>query len=409
MGALAANQNVFIGRQPVFNNNLGVIAYEFLFRSAAQKYTDVDLDATSAQVVMNLLVDMGLDRLSAGRDVYINVSETLLHKILSLPVEPSKLIIEIPEGLPVNEENLVTIKELSARGARIALDDFVFRTELFDLLTLAHIVKIDTNTLDERSVKRLLKAFKKARVKTLAKNVIDIDQYRELQQLGFDYYQGNMLGKPRVFKTKTLAPNRLSVLRLLATLYNPNTQVEEIVNIINQDVNLSYKLLKIVNCAFFGLPKKIDSLQQAVVILGRNEMTSWASLMAMSNLDDRPTELMRVALIRAKACELLGLKTGNKSASEYFTAGMFSALDVLMERPLDVLLDGLPLSSSIKRALLCQTGPLGAAIKCAIAYEEARFTEAGFESLPTWEITDANLRAMQWATDVMDALLLMKT
>lgn len=141
--------------------------------------------------------------------------------------------------------------------------------------------------------------------------------------LGFDYYQGYFLGVPRIIKDQGLATNRVGILSLLALIHNPESEVEEIANAISRDITVSYKMLKLINSAFFNFSRKIDSVKDVVVIMGRNKLASWASIMALATMDDRPIEMMRLAMVRAKMCELLAEKKVRNHSMVLLRLGFF--------------------------------------------------------------------------------------
>ena len=168
---------------------------------------------------------------------------------------------------------------------------------------------------------------------------------------------------------------------------------------------MSYKLLRCINSAFYSLPRKVESIRQAIVILGMQWLKTWVSLMVLANIDDKPRELMMTAMVRAKMCELLATAVAQKDVERFFITGLFSVLDAMMDRPLDELLKTLPLSDDISAALLHQQGPLGAALQCVLAYDRGHWDEVHYQNLSTSEITQTYLGAVAWAGQVAQALL----
>ena len=139
-------------------------------------------------------------------------------------------------------------------------------------------------------------------------------------------------------------------------------------------------------------------------MLGRNQLRSWASMLALSNLEDRPSEMMHLAMTRAKMCELLAEKAHQPAKESYFTIGLFSALDILMERELSEVIKPLPLSPEVVAALLHKKGVLGEALQCVLAYEVSDFANTHFQNLSVNDLLEANIEAVSWSNMVVDTL-----
>ena len=170
------------------------------------------------------------------------------------------------------------------------------------------------------------------------------EEFENCKEFGFDFYQGYFLAKPRVFSGRRLPTNRFSLLKLLSCLYDPDVDMRELEELIRQDVSLSYRLLRMVNSAYYALDTKVESIRHALVILGLKQIRSWLTILAMSEVNDRSTTLMTTALIRGKMCELLASASGNKQEDRFFTVGLLSILDAIMDLPMEKVLESLPLN-----------------------------------------------------------------
>jgi EAL and modified HD-GYP domain-containing signal transduction protein len=166
----------------------------------------------------------------------------------------------------------------------------------------------------------------------------------------------------------------------------------------SRDVALSYKLLRLINSAFYALPRKVDSLRQALSLLGTRFLTTWVSLLILSGFDDKPLELMVTAMVRAKMCELLAQALGRSDTDTFFTVGLFSALDALMDSSMEDVLKSLPLSDDLAVALLRYEGLLGSVLACVLAYERGCWQTVACPGLNSAAITEAYLHAITWAT-----------
>lgn len=398
-------QEFFVGKQPIYNNDLGIFGYEMLFRDSnanAADLSQVTQDRATSITIQNIFVEMGLEKLVGSHYAFINLTTQFLLTEDSIPFDPGQVVLEVLEDVAVSPELIKAVGRLKQEGFVVALDDYIYNPEHKPLVELVDIIKIDIRQLSKEELIEHVTILKKYKIKLLAEKIETLDEFDFCVGLGFDYYQGYFLGEPRVIKGKSLPNNKLGILSLLSIIHNPESEIDEIADEIGRDVTTSYKILKLVNSAFFNLTRKIDSVKDVVVIMGRNKLSSWASVMALAGMDDRPPEMIRLALIRAKMCELLAKLNEKKSLDSYFTVGLFSALDVLMERELSELIRPLPLSEDVVAALLERKGDQGEILSCALACETADFdyiNNVGFEPRDLFAV---NVEALEWANSVID-------
>ena len=183
-----------------------------------------------------------------------------------------------------------------------------------------------------------------------------------------------------------------------------DSDIEELEEAISFDVSITYRILKLMNSAFFNYSKKIESIRQAVFILGRQKLSSWASMLALSSMSDRPSVMIHMAMTRAKMCELLADKAGLKPLESFFTTGLFSSLDIMMERELAEIIAPLPLSADVVSALLQHEGVKGEALTCVLAYEISDFENVKFLDLTADDIYVTHIEAITWANMVTESL-----
>jgi EAL and modified HD-GYP domain-containing signal transduction protein len=402
-----APTNVYVGRQPIFDRASKVYAYELLYRSTQQANTanvGFDGDSATTQTIINTFMEIGLDRLVLNKLAAINLTEKFLLEDNRIPFTPRQVILEILEDIPVTEPLIQAVSRLAKAGYTIALDDYLYNPAHAPLLKLANIVKIDITLLSKEQLQDHVTQLRKYNVKLLAEKIETPQEFIMCSELGFDYFQGYFLSRPQIIAAEKMPTNRLTVMHLLAVLHNPDSDTDDLAEAINTDVTTSYKLLRMINSAAFNLPRSIESIQQGVLLLGRRKLSSWASMMALSSLNDRPTEILRTAMVRAKMCELLAERAGITPVDSYFTVGMFSALDLIMQRPLPKLLEPLPLSREVVSALLYHKGSLGEALTCVMAYEVADWQHVQFAGLNSQDFLITNIEAVTWASGIIDTL-----
>lgn len=394
--------DIFVGRHAIYNRELDVIAYELLFRGseAAERAEFKDADEATSQVILNTFTEIGLDKIVEDKMAFINLTRSFVLGDYSLPLPKAGLGVEILENITIDQPVIEAVQRLSSQGYTIVLDDFVYHESLRPLVELADIIKIDVQILPDSEVQRHVEILRKHTVKLLAEKVETHEVFEFCNRLGFDYFQGFFFCQPHIIKGQRIPPNRLVTLRLLAKLQDPVTSIRELETLISQDVSMSYKLLRSLNSAFYSLPRKIESIHQALVMLGNQWLKTWASLLLLSSIHDKPQELMQMAMARAKMCELLATAKRLSPKETFFTAGLFSVLDALMDQPMEDVLNALPLSQEINDALLRREGNLGAVLQCVLDYERGNWDAVLHIGLQQGEITQAYLEAITWANQV---------
>lgn len=398
--------NIFIGRQAIYDTNLNVYAYEILYRSGEDKNHAGVLDGNEAtsRVILNAFLEMGVDRVAGNHWAFINLTEDLLN-LEGLDLPKDRVVLEVLEDVEVTEQIVASVTGLKERGFVVALDDFEFTEAWLPLVKIADIIKLDVMTLGMERTRKHLKALRNFKnLKFLAEKVETQEEFEEYQKMGFDYFQGFFFCKPKIIKGKRLSGGRIGVIQLMAELRKPEVEIAEVEKLISQDAALSFRLLKYLNSPFFGFSSKIESVRQAMTLLGLRPLKTWVTLLAMAKIDDKPSELLTTALVRAKLCELLATGQGIEEPESYFTGGLFSILDALMDAELETILAELPLSEELSEGLLHQSGPIGRVLSTALAYERGEMGKAAMMAGEGVDLNAMYLEAINWSDDLTKSL-----
>ncbi|MDG6778631.1 EAL domain-containing protein [Thiomicrorhabdus sp. zzn3] len=393
--------DVFIGRQPILDREMNLFAYELLFRGSREQNQAVILggDSASAQVMLNAFGDIGLTDVVGDRKAFINFTESLLSPEYESFFPRKQMVIEVLEDVKVTPHLLKSIEALREMGFVIALDDYVFNPELEPLEALADIIKVDIMQVGPKPLIEHSAKLKDKGIQLLAEKVESNDQYEFCKRLGFDYFQGYFFAKPKIIEGKRLPTNKLGVLQLLASVYDPDVDMRKLSDLISRDVALSHKLLKFASsCAKFD--QEISSIHHAVMQFGLERLKSWTSMLVISGVDDKPLELFKTAFIRAKFCELVGSRIRDFSPDTYFTVGLFSSLEAVLDTEMAILLEQMKLSQHVKAALLGQEGNLGMALQTVCAIERGRTDFKRPAGLSGIELSTLYLEAMRIAEQV---------
>jgi c-di-GMP phosphodiesterase len=387
---------VFIARQPIFDRELEVNGYELLFRGANENVAIVsDHDEATSTVVVNAFTEIGLDNVVGDRRAWINVSRDFLLGGFARALPRSRVVLELLEDQQVDDELLETLADHRSHGYQIALDDFCGNEELLPVLPHVDIVKVDLLGRDPAAIAEDCKRLARYDVKILAEKVETREEYERCLELGFDMFQGYFFCKPERMEAQRVAPNRLSMLELVAALQDPEIELRQLEVLVTRDIALSYRLLRYINSAFFGLRREVSSIGRALVLLGIENVKKWATLSIFAGVDDKPRELIETALVRARFCELAG---DEGSGDRLFTLGLFSVVDALMDAPMETVLETMPFPDEMRTALIDHTGPDGELLEAALSFERGEFKP------PTDRFGSAWIESMAWATNAADEL-----
>ncbi|KML36896.1 EAL and HDOD domain-containing protein [Cytobacillus firmus] len=374
---------VFVARQPIFNSKEEVFAYELLYRNnQVNAFPDIDEDQATAEVIINSFFNIGIDQLSEGKPCFINFTEKLLKLRVPAYFRPREIVVEILETVKPSAELVRICKDLKELGYQIALDDYVFNeTNPFarQLLKYADIIKVDFLNTPKEMREKIELLVSQLRIKTVAEKVETREEYEEAKSKGYDYFQGYFFEKPVIMSTHDVPAYFQSYYEMIQNLSKEEPSLDRIAELIERDISLSYKLLRLINSPAYRPKQKINSIRQAIVLLGLIELEKWIYVLAVrENIvhhSQMAEETIRLSMTRAKMCEEIGrLQIGKSVSSSYFMTGMFSLMDSLLNIPMEQILDELPLQDDICEALRGENNHLKVILDLAVAVEKAQWS-----------------------------------
>jgi EAL and modified HD-GYP domain-containing signal transduction protein len=395
---------IFVVRQPIFKLNKQVYAYEMLHDEYAQEGGSSDVKAGS---LLYTLHTANLDILSNGKPLFIRFSKEMLEDEMISLFSNSKLVVEIQDFTKKEEDILREIKQLREAGCQISINSSSRLDDLENYLKWINYIKIDVSNTSEDAIQVFKDRNKKNNVTMIADQVENHEQYEIAKGFGFDLFQGFFFSKPEKMKSKGLTPLNISYIQLLSRVNDESLNYNELTEIIMRDLSLTYSLLKSVNTLEYGLRREVDSVKDALIILGDRKIRKWLSMILVKQLNhEKPEELVRTSLIRARFSELLTRETDLSNKSEAaFLAGLFSLLDVILDRPMDELLEDIKISSEIKESILTGRSKMGVIIKLVQAYEKADWDSvlryADVINLRVKSIAESYMEAMSWYLQVI--------
>jgi len=398
---------IYVARQPIFDRSGQVYAYELLYRSSLDNYFEHhDGDEASSSVINDSMFGFGLDSLTGGKTAFINLTRTVLLNEWVTVIPKELVAIEVLETIEPDEAVIAACKKLKEDGYKVVLDDFVYEERFEPLLALADIVKVDFIVSSKEERAAMCQRFADKSFSMLAEKVENHEEYQEALDLGFSYFQGYFFCKPEVVSRKDVPGFKLNYLRFLQELNRPDLDFANMEKIIKHDIALSYKLLRYINSVAFGWRKKVESIKQALVMLGERPLIKWASLAAFSSIaEDKPPELLTTSLVRASFCELIAPDVSMKDKElDLFFIGMLSVVDALVDRPIEEILDEINISDEVRNALIGGGTPASNVLQLIISYQQADWDKVT-EMVELLGVDEARVpvvyyEAVAWADEV---------
>ncbi len=383
-----------LSRQPIYCSAMKVAAYELRSHIG---------DATP-QTIFGICTDASLDLIVGEHPGLVYLTAESLAQRMWKGVSKSRVMFGYQDSFDPPDPIAQQLCELAAEGYRLTLSSGLSSKSLALLNSPEHTIKVDVTRYLPDEIEKRVAELRNFKLKIMAENVDTYDDLEFCKAIEFDYYQGHFLCKPAAQKQR-VSVNRFTTIRLLSKLQDAQIPIPEVEQLVSHDVSLSYKLLRYVNSAGVSLPRAVNSIGHAVRLIGMDTLRAWASALLLSTVDNKPRELMTIALVRARMCELLAEAVPNAQKESYLSAGLLSVLDALLDCPMEEAVAELPLADNIKRALVEGSGPIGQALRCAIAYERADWDDVQFYGLAPAPIREKYLEAIAWTRHLSSGLL----
>ena len=403
--------NFYAARQPILDKSKKLFAYELLFRDGVDNvFPDIDADEATSKMIEASKFNMGISEFTGNKPAFINFTLETLHKGYPEILTPDEIVVEILETIKPGKKLLALCKDLHKKGYTLALDDYKHQNVWAHFYPYIKIIKIDIQQTGIDEIKEVLIATKDhPHIKMLAEKVETYEEYDQMLQLGFDYFQGYFFAKPQMIKTRSLSPSQVAMAELLYETSKTELDLNNITLVFKRDVSLSYKLLRYANSAIFKRRTEVSTIKQALVILGYGELKRFIGLMfALTANPNKPSELINLAMTRAKFCELVAHDIRSQAdVSIAFLTGLLSMIDAILDEDMASVLEKLPLSQDIKNPLLTKKGVMAALITLVEFIEQAQWDKATLVveklQLDKDKVVDHYHQALTWADEQIQA------
>ena len=404
-------RNFYLARQPLLDRNQALFGYELLFRNRADGNADIDSGLAASASVLAHAAQLGLPRAVGDACAFLNVDTDVLMSDIFAFLPRERTVLELTASVEATDAVLWRLAELAGHGFRFAAEVSSHGNRLGRLLPLLDFVKVDLRATPVVNMLAIVPRLRGTGKRLIAEKVESQAEYRTCLDLGFDYFQGYYFAKPSVLAGRKLSPSQLALMELMHLVTSDADNIE-IERAIKRDASLSVNVLRIVNTPAAGLRQRIDSLSQALIVLGRRQLQRWLQIMLYAEPDTRghtQTPLLMLASTRARLMELLAqrLRPGQRQVADVaFTVGIMSLMDALFAVPMADLVEQIRVSEEVANALVKRGGFFGELLRLTESLERM---DEGDEMLPVLgeladsgdELVELEMAAFAWSEKVV--------
>ncbi|MDR2168426.1 MAG: HDOD domain-containing protein [Clostridiales bacterium] len=401
--------------KPILAKNMSLRAYCLRYQQAQDFVADAPvrfLDGIVALPFLKVLDDLGLDALTGGSPLFVPINKFSLLTDISEQCHqpPNKIIFLLDNQVPPEEPFLSCIKNLKSKGFSFAVENVVNFGFMDPILQHCDYVMLSFKAGNMKNLDLYTRmSFKYKDHIFIASGVDRVDTFYELQKHGFRFYEGNFYTLPLPRDRGAMSPVKVNRIQLLNTVHKPDFAIEDVVKIVTRDPSMIISLLRFVNSPYLGISQEIKSVPQAVALLGQVEVRKWVLTTIMSLLaEDKPSELVRLALFRAKFAERLARCFDMAMLSNtLFLVGLFSILDATLDLPMEEALQKVKVSDEVSSTLITREGRLAPVLNFVFAYESADWTGVKnimiLNKIKPEEIFEAYIDTAKWYGSLIDS------
>lgn len=371
--------NVYMARQPIFDHDGNVYAYELLYRSNGKEntYNGISGDESTADVITNAFFGLDVKNIIGGSKAFINFTGNLIKRGVPKMISPEILVVEVLENQLADEEILDAVQDLKERGYMIALDDFVYSGAYNDLFALGDLVKIDFRT-PQKSIEETAYVCRYSNKLMLAEKIETKSEFEYAKKLGCTYMQGYYFARPAIMSGSSIQPLPVNLMEVMQLMAQPEPEIKDIVEVMSRDTAMCQRILRLINSVYFGVSNKVSSINQAILILGLDYLREWVYLMGMQKITQNDSvEVMKLALLLAKFCRKLSelIPEVADQGDAFYLMGLLSMMVFSGDRALAQALDEFPLTNDIKKGLLRRGGTYSDVFEMAMNYVDGKWDE----------------------------------
>ncbi|MGD0914310.1 MAG: EAL domain-containing protein [Terracidiphilus sp.] len=365
----------YVARQPILDLRGRVHGYELLFRDGPQQLQFSGDGDHATRTILDNMVIFGLEKLTGGLPAFVNCTHEALTGRLVDVLSPSMFVLEILEDIEPTPELIRACCRLKTAGFRLALDDFRWRPGSELLVEIADYIKIDFTLSDKEERRAIMEHLQGRAMALVAEKVETQEQFREARDEGFTLIQGYYFCRPQLIENRKVPANKLTQVEILRLLREDNLNFEKLCSLVKRDASLTYRLLRLLNSPACAVRQEVSSIKSALIAIGEEGFRRIAMLAIASELNaGQPSELLRLAFVRGRFCELAAEECGLDPKEQYLV-GMLSLLPAMLRVPMQQLTPALPLREAICVALMGAAVPERMLLEWLICHEHGQWDE----------------------------------
>ncbi len=401
---------------PLFDSKMFVCAYS-VFARKENYFLNPNLmagarfDGAGTVPELEVVSSMGVSTLSGGKEVFVPVNQFSVFSEISLQctVPANKVVLLMDNTIKPTADFVKRVRELKEQGYKLAIRKLPISLfeEYKPILSRCDYILLDHAKIDISKAKIYFKS-QYPNIKLCAVNVDTKEQYDKLKgNGGYDLYEGSFFRTPIKESETDVSPLKVNYIELLNVVNAPDFDLTEAADVIGKDPALVISLLEIVNR--MALNSEITSIRHAAAMLGQKELKRWINTAVTKELcSDKPSEITRLVMIRAKFAENLAKEFElAMQAPELFIMGLFSALDIMLDKTMEEALGIVQVSKTVREALLENKGEFAEVMGFIRCYEDADWTEISrilvLKDMDMNNVYNAYLGALRWYRDLIPA------
>ncbi len=396
----------YLARQPIMDLRGRVHGYELLYRAGPEPSFRGDGNTATRTMLDNTIL-FGLEKLAGGMPAFVNCTREALVENMVRVLPSSMTVLEILENIEPTPELIDACRKLKSEGYRFALDDFTWKPNVDPLVELADYIKVDFVQSGPQERKNLLLRLRGVSVALVAEKIETQEDYQQACKEGFTFFQGYYFCRPTLIENRKIPANRLSHIEIMHQLRHDEIDVPKMTGLLQRNTSLTYRLLRLVNSPLCAMRQEIRSIQAALLVVGEDTFRNIAMLAIAGELNSgRPAEILRMAFVRGRFCELAaGFCLQN--SSEQFLLGMLSLLPAMLRLPMEKLTPSLPLREDIREALEGRANSERALLQWLESYERGEWITcdavALAEGVEQKDLVECYAEAAMWAESALNS------
>ncbi len=384
---------IYISKQKMIDRKHDVYAYELVFTDDDNEVQSLSNSVReTSQLIMSTIGSSELNSLLGKKTLaFIDVDEDTLTKGILDVLDNERFILNILDDIELREDVIKKIVQYRKRGFKLSLEHFDSSLEMIlkfqRLFNYIDIIKMDVLDSHPLNLEKVMAKFKDTRIKLLAQNIENKEEYEKYFAMGFDYFQGYYIDKPEIIEiVGTKEPKQFIILQLLKMIKD-NRTTEEIEAFIKLQPDLSFKLVQFFNNSA-KLEVVVKSLTQVITLMGRDKLLRWLMVYLYSevSIDSTSQTILELAIKRAERMEAEALP---KHKDKAYLAGMFSMLGSIFETNIKELMEYVQMDSDITQLVLEKKGIFAGSLMRAEDAEKVYLKKVmmkNFEKLDTIDL-----------------------